>query len=155
MFSQRLLAPPRVIDKSDRLALAQTPHKAGYDPNRIVQQLTICRITDVTFHTGRIHSDLAPLFQTFLIGPTHQHPVDLLPGGVFHLGDVLLKDALGGSVPVGKATKGAETLRVAQMKGELFIRKLVRLFDQSAAQHLIGCQTSRTVPGAGFVTHIL
>ena len=57
-----------MIDKSDRLALAQTPHKAGYDPNRIVQQLTICRITDVTFHTGRIHSDLAPLFQTFLIG---------------------------------------------------------------------------------------
>ena len=39
-------------------------------------------------------------------------------------------DLLGGE-PIGEPAEGAKTLRVYQVKSQLFIRELVGLFDQS------------------------
>ena len=112
-------------------------------------------MADGAFHGRGIGSNLASPFQSLAGRPLHQEPVDLLPSGGLDAADVLLQAGGTGSPVEGQAGEATKTLGVAQVERQLAVGKLMPVFEDGRAQHLLGGETRSPLAGAGSVTQIV
>ena len=108
-----------VIVKDDLVMSGQAAKPPGEDSNRVIQQLGIRRMADGALHGGGIGSNRASPFQSLLIRPLDQQPVDLLPGGGLDPADVLLQAGGTGGPGKGQTGEATKTLRVAPVESQL------------------------------------
>lgn len=110
---------------------------------------------NVGLNRRRVHPDdrsgLHPLL--------HRVPVDLtedrLPGLLPDRLDVLLEDGLAWILAHVEAGEPAEGVGVLQVKGEFLVAELAVLFEDGAAQDLLGCQPLPAGIGTGCPDKIL
>ncbi|MFX0090964.1 MAG: hypothetical protein ACFFBD_04310 [Candidatus Hodarchaeota archaeon] len=97
---------------------------------------------NIGLNAGTVRAHGSPLFNVFLFGKTQYVAIDHLPGPIRDGLDVAIQSRLFKTL-VGNAdtAESAQTLRVDDVKGQFFIRKAKKDFNDQTTQHLLGTHT--------------
>jgi len=106
-------------------------------PSRKSQERRVTGFQNRSFHRRRIKTDLTAGFNASLGGGLDNNRVNFLPGSAGNLYDIILQRLEYGILTQFQAGKGAEGLRVFQIKGQFSVIKLPILLQQRNAQNLL------------------
>ena len=145
-FKQPAFGPSTMIGKNQiAQVLLYRFEYPGENPNRVIQQTRISGIMNIRFDNSCIDTDLASLFDSILLCPSEQFPVDLLPGFSRYRLDILCESrALKGLVRYSYSHKVGKGYGIGNVESKLLIAEVEHLLYQSGSKHLLGAHSQGT-----------
>jgi len=123
----------------DPKVLSTSINQSSQHPHTIPQQVGVSGMMDVGFNARAIDTDLATLFNAFLLRMSQKIGIDPFPGGVRYGFDVFIqRGSFVSLVCNSDPAEPTQGLRIDDVKGEIFIRESEKNIHNSTTQHLVG-----------------